>query len=70
MMDELVQEIVEKTGLSEPIARKAAQIVIGYLKSKLPPTIAAQIDAVLAGSDISDSAGDIAKGLGGMLGRK
>ncbi len=64
-MDELVKLVQQKTGLPQDKAKQAVDTVIGYLKQKLPQPIAGQIDAVLAGN-----MGDLAKGLGGMLGGK
>jgi hypothetical protein len=66
-MDELVKTVSTKTGLPEDQARAAAQAVLDYLKGKLPGPVAGQIDSVLKGGG---SMGDMAKGLGGMLGRK
>jgi hypothetical protein len=66
-VDELVKVVSKKTGLSEDQARAAAQAVLDYLKGKLPGPVAGQIDSVLKGGG---SMGDMAKGLGGMLGRK
>jgi hypothetical protein len=66
-MDELVKLVSQKTGISEQMARTAVETVIGFLKQKLPAPIAGQIDAVLGGS--GQGLGDIAKGLGGILGR-
>jgi hypothetical protein len=68
MMDELVNLVVSKTGVSEAIAQQAVEIVMGFLKEKLPDPIAAQLDQVLEGADLSD-AGDVLSGLGGILGR-
>lgn len=65
-MDDLVKQVSEKTGLSEEMARQAAEVVIGVLKDKLPAPIAGQIDGVLGGEGGGDLGG-IAKGLGGML---
>ncbi|MBI5031398.1 MAG: DUF2267 domain-containing protein [Chloroflexi bacterium] len=66
-MDELVKTVAKKTGLSEDQARAATQAVLDYLKQKLPAPVAGQIDTVLKGSG---NIGDMAKGLGGMLGKK
>lgn len=66
-MDELVKAVAQKTGLSEDQARAATQAVLDYLKKKLPAPIAGQIDSVLQGGG---GLGDMAKGLGGMLGKK
>ena len=66
-MDELVKVVAQKTGLSQDQARAASQAVIDYLKTKLPAPVAGQIDSVLKGGS---GLGDMAKGLGGMLGKK
>jgi hypothetical protein len=50
-------------------AQKAAQTAIDFLKSKLPPALAGQVDAALAGdtSGMAAQAGDMLKGkLGGF----
>ena len=74
-MDELVKQVVAKTGLPEEQARQAAEVVVSFLKEKLPEPIAGQIDAVLGGSagDISgmaEQASGLVGGLGGLLGKK
>lgn len=66
-MDELVKVVAQKTGLSQDQARVASQAVIDFLKTKLPAPVAAQIDTVLKGGG---NVADMAKGLGGMLGKK
>ncbi len=63
-MDELVKLVVEKTGISEELAQKAVDIVLDYLKDKLPEPIAGRLDDVLDGVD----AGDLMKGLGSLFG--
>jgi len=65
-MDELVNLVSEKTGLSESKAKEAVNVVVGYLKEKLPDPIAGQVDAVLEGG--SPDLSDLQKGLGGLLG--
>ena len=66
-MDELVKAVSQKTGLSPEQSKAAAQAVIDYLKGKLPGPVAGQIDNVLKGGG---GLGDMAKGLGGMFGKK
>ncbi len=66
-MDELVNVVAQKTGLSQDQSRAAAQAVIDYLKTRLPAPVAGQLDAVLKGGG---NRGDVAKGLGGILNRK
>ena len=68
-MDELVKLVSQKTGISEEMARMAVEIVLGYLKEKLPAPIAGQIDSVLGGVGMEDLGG-LAKGLGDILGKK
>ena len=65
-MDELVKLVVQKTGLSEATAKIAVETVVDYLKKKLPAPVAGQIDTVLKGGNVAD----MAKGLGGMVGKK
>jgi uncharacterized protein (DUF2267 family) len=69
-MDQLVNLVVEKTGISEQHARTAVETVLGYLKQRLPAPIAGQIDSALSGSGSeSGGLGGAAKKLGGMLGK-
>ncbi len=68
-MDELVKMISKKTGLSEAKAKVAVDLVVEYLKGKLPAPVAGQIDAVLGGGG-AGAMGDVAKGLGGILGKR
>jgi len=70
-MNELINLIVQKTGISQENAQKAAQTVIDFLKTKLPAPVASQMDAVLAGdmSGVAGQAGEMLKGkLGGAFG--
>ena len=75
-MNELVNLIVQKTGISQENAQKAAQTAIDFLKTKLPAPIAAQVDTLLAGdtSGIAAQATDTLQGkfggLGGLLREK
>ncbi len=80
-MDQLINQVAERTGLSPDKAREAVQVVVGFLKSKLPGPIAAQIDGALGGQqgagDVSSQsqqgAGDVAgqaqQALGDIFGK-
>jgi nucleoid DNA-binding protein len=46
-MKELINVIVQKTGISEENAQKAVQVMLGFLKTKLPAPLAAQFDSFL-----------------------
>ncbi len=65
-MNELIKSITQKTGISEDQAKQAVAQVLEFLKQKLPAPIAGQIDAVLAGGGL----GNVAQGLGSLLGKK
>lgn len=69
-MDELVNQVSQRTGLPPDQARQAVLAVVDALKSKLPGPIASQIDGVLGGGQAKpgDIAGQALGGLGGMFG--
>ncbi|MBC7929466.1 MAG: hypothetical protein H7Z38_02765 [Rubrivivax sp.] len=74
-MDEIVKQVVEKTGISESQARSAVETVVGFLKDRLPAPLAGQVDNALGAAGgavgtIADKAGDVLGGLGGMFGGK
>ena len=62
-MDELVKQVVQKTGISEDQARQAVTVVINFLKERLPAPIAAQVDGVLNNQGVAGA-------LGGLFGKK
>ncbi len=66
-MDELIKLVSQKTGLPQDKAKVAVETVINFLKKKLPPAIAGQLDAIIAGGSLPD---ELTKGLGGLLGGK
>lgn len=71
-MDELVNQVVQKTGISQDQANQAVQTVIGFLKDRLPGPIGSQLDGVLSGQGgaggIAGQAGQALGGLGNMVG--
>ncbi len=66
-MDELIKLVSQKTGLPQDKAKVAVDTVINFLKQKLPPGIAGQLDGVLKGGGLPDN---LTKGLGDLLGGK
>jgi uncharacterized protein (DUF2267 family) len=60
MLEQIAQQVAEKTGLSKEMAMTAVQVVIDQLKQRLPAPVAGQIDAALAGG------GEAGGGLSGM----
>ncbi len=72
-MNEIIQKLMAKTGLPEDKAAAAVEVVVSYLKDKLPSSVSAQLDGLLAGggaSAVTEKLGATAQGLGGMLGKK
>ena len=67
-MEELVKLVSQKTDLSEEKSRQAVEIVLEYLKGKLPAPIAGQLDNILEGSEGLDLGDMASKGLGGLFG--
>jgi uncharacterized protein (DUF2267 family) len=63
-MKQIVDLVKQKAGISEDQARTAVNTVAGFIKDRLPPQIASQIDAVLDGKDVSS----IGKNLGNVFG--
>ena len=61
-MEELVQLVSDRTGLSEEMSKVAVDTVIDYLKDKLPAPIAGQIDLAGRGTgrDALDPPGNTA----------
>jgi len=68
-MDELIKLVVEKTGISEEMAKVAVNTVIEFLKERLPEPLAGRLDDVIEGADLT-GIGDLVSGLGGLLGKK
>lgn len=73
-MDELVELVMEKTGLPKDQAKQAVETVIDFLKERLPDPIAGQVDAALENEATMDQAERLinegAKRLGGLLNKK
>jgi len=74
-MDELIKQVMERTGISEQQARGAVETVLGFLKNRLPEPLAGQLDGLVGGASgaaggIAGAAGDVLGGLGSMLGGK
>ena len=83
-MNELVQLLQQKTGMSQEMAQKAVDAIAGYLKTKLPEPMASGLNSLLGGNAGTEAAGDataegggvmdkaksMVAGLSGMLGNK
>jgi len=65
-MKELISRLVSQADLSEAQAAKVAEVVRGFLASKLPEMLRGPVESALTGEAV-DSAVDQAKGLLGKL---
>jgi len=65
-MDELKKQLSEKLGLSEEMSEQAVDMVLGFVKDKLPEGLQGPVDSIMSG-EVPDAAGllDKAKGLFG-----
>jgi hypothetical protein len=80
-MQEIIELVAKKTGLPKEQAKMAVEVVVDFLKKKLPAPVAAQVDSVLNGKGtLGAVAGALDDGkldmndatnlLGGLLGGK
>lgn len=72
-MEKIVNLVAEKAGITTDQARTAVNTVAGFLKDKMPPAMAGQVDNYLKG-DAEGGDGGIAGAAGklgsGMFGKK
>ena len=71
-MNELIQKVSERAGISQEQAQKAVETVVDFLKERLPAPIAGQVDNALnssAASGLADRAGDMLGNIGGIFGK-
>jgi hypothetical protein len=71
-MNELVNQIAQRTGIGEDKARQAAEAAISFLKSKYP-ALSGHLDSLVqggGGSDEGQLSQRVEQGLGGILGKK
>jgi hypothetical protein len=66
-MDELVKLVSTKTGISEELAKTAVEVVLDYLKDRLPASVAGQIDGVISGGGGAGDIADVTKQIGGLF---
>lgn len=74
-MNEIIQRVIERTGLPEDKAALAVEAVVGFIKERMPGPMASQLDSIVGGGSTGDSGGSgglggIASGIGGMFGNK
>jgi len=77
MMDELINRVTAKTGLSPDQAQAAVNTVLGFLKEKLPAPLASGLDSLIGGGEGSGGEGSseglaskATSALGNLFGKK
>jgi hypothetical protein len=75
-MNELVQLIMQKTGLPQDQAQEVVDTVVNHLKGRLPEALTSHLDAFLgesgnaaAAEGIADKAKSVVANLGGLFGK-
>ncbi len=69
-MNELVSLIVKKTGVPEATAQTIVNMVVDFLKKKLPAPVGAQIDGLLSNQGAMQQAEGMLGGLASKMGKK
>jgi hypothetical protein len=67
-MDELIQQITSRTGISDDQARQAVDVVMSFAKTKLPEPIASQLDGLMSGGSPADMMGQAQQQMGNLGG--
>lgn len=66
-MKELVAQLVAKADLSEAQAAKVAEVVKGFLATKLPDALRGPVESALTGQAVDGAFDSAIKGLAGKL---
>ena len=69
-MEKIVNLVAERAGISESQARTAVDTVASFLKDRMPPGLAGQVDNYLKDGGASGDSSGLGDKLGGMFGKK
>ncbi len=74
-MDELIKRVKAAAGISEDQARSAVTTVLGFVKERLPASIAGEVDSFIGDAggiadDLASNIGDMASRVGGAISGK
>jgi hypothetical protein len=69
-MEELINRVSEKAGITPEQARSAVETVAGFLKERIPAPYNNYVDSFLGADGGEKSGGGIGDMLGGMFGGK
>lgn len=68
-MEQLIAQVTTRTGITEQQARQAVDVVLAFLKERLPAPIAGQLDSVLSGN-MGELGNQAKNALGGLFGKE
>lgn len=57
-MDQLVQELIDKAGLTTDQAQKSIQVIKDFIQSQLPPMMQGMVDNFMGGQNNDDKIGE------------
>ena len=67
-MNEIIQSLIQKTGIDPQTAQTAVNHVLDFIKSKLPPSLSPHIDNAASGNTVSgDMLQNIESKISGMF---
>lgn len=67
-MDDMVNKVAEKTGVAPDTVQKVLATAMDFIKQKLPPQLAGQMDQFMSGQGGAGGGGNPLGNLGGLLG--
>jgi hypothetical protein len=67
-MDEIVQILQDRAGLSPDQAQEVAKVIVDMIKSKVPSEFQGMVDQYLGGGGDAQAGSNVLGGLGGLLG--
>ena len=67
-MQQLIDQVTQRTGIPEDKARAAVDTVVGYLKEHLPGPVASQLDGAMSGGGAQAQGSGMMDKAKGMLG--
>lgn len=70
MLNDVINKVAEKVGISTEQATEAVTTVVDFLKNKLPAPIASQIDTLLSGGSVSDVLGSAKEKISSFFDKK
>jgi hypothetical protein len=70
MIDELVNEVAQKTGLSPDQAKAAVDAALNFLKARLPAPLAGGLESLIAGGSNESLTSEVGEVLGDLFGKK